>query len=50
MNTDDFRGKDELKAIAEKVVELLRREELPIWQACEVLRFATQRLDWVILK
>lgn len=49
MNTDGFKGKNELKAIAEKVIDLLRREELPIWQAREVLRFADKMPDWEVM-
>lgn len=43
------KSRDELKVLAEKVIDLLRPESLPIWQVKEVLHLAGQQLDWVQL-
>lgn len=45
-----FKSDEELEAIADKVVELLRHEELPIGQAKDVLGFVSRFIDIQILK
>lgn len=45
-----YKGDAELDSIAEKVVELLRWENLPIWQAKDVLKKAVSLMDWELLK
>ncbi len=45
-----FKSKDELYLLAEKHVDMLRGEGLPIWQAKEALRFAIELMDWEKLK
>ena len=44
------KSKEEIQALAGKVIELLVPEHLPIWQAREVLTCAKEILDWVTLK
>jgi len=41
---------DELEEIADKVVGLLKKEELPVWQAQEALRYAIRKTEWQVLK
>lgn len=38
------KSKEELRDIASKVIDLLRKENLCYWQVGEVLRFATEQL------
>ena len=45
-----YKGDEELGRIADKVVELLCAEGLPIWQAKEVLKLAGNALEWQTLK
>lgn len=45
-----YKGDEELGRIADKVVELLCAEGLPIWQAKEVLKLAENALEWQTLK
>ena len=45
-----YKGDEELGRIADKVVELLCVEDLPIWQAKEVLKLAGNALEWQTLK
>ncbi len=45
-----YKGADELEAIAGRVVELLRAEGLPLWQANDVLKIAETALEWEVLK
>lgn len=45
-----FKGDDELDLIAEAVVDQLRSQNLPIWQAGDVLKRAIRLLDWETLK
>lgn len=42
--------KEELKKIAQEVLELLRPRELAIWQVREVLKFANEAIDWTKMK
>lgn len=44
-----FKSKAELEGLAQKVIDMLRRESLPIWQVREVLSLAREQLDWVVL-
>ena len=43
--TGQVRKKDELKALAQKVIDFLRPERLQFWQVKEILRFASEQLD-----
>ena len=43
--TGQVRKKDELKALAQKVIDVLRPERLQFWQVKEILRFASEQLD-----
>lgn len=45
-----YKGADELETIAGRVVELLRAEGLPIWQAKHVLKIAENAMEWEVLK
>lgn len=45
-----YQGDDELDTLAEKIIELLRPEQLPLWQAKDVLTRAKNMLDWEPLK
>lgn len=50
MIPDTKAEKERLKALAKKVVDSLRSENLPIWEAEEVLNYAKRLLGWEILK
>lgn len=45
-----YKGADELEEIAGRVVELLRAEGLPIWQAKDALHIAEDALEWEVLE
>lgn len=45
-----YKGDEELGRIADKVVELLCHEDLPFWQAKEVLKLAGNALEWQELR
>ena len=45
-----YKGEEETEDIADRIVNLLRSEGLPIWQAKDVLRIAQSASDWEILK
>lgn len=45
-----FKGDDALDLLAETVVAQLRSQNLPIWQAKDVLKRASRLLDWETLK
>lgn len=45
-----YKGGDELEEIAGRVVELLRAEGLPIWQAKDALHIAEDALEWEVLE
>lgn len=42
---DKQKRKEELKELARKVIDMLRPEELPMWQVREVLRYAANQLE-----
>lgn len=45
-----YKGDSVLDALAEKTVDALRAEGLPIWQAKDVLKRAITLMDWEQLK
>lgn len=45
-----YKDDNELGRIADKVVDLLCAEDIPIWQARAVLRLAGDALEWLTLK
>lgn len=45
-----FKSDKDLEAVADKIVNLLRQEELPIGQAKDVLGFVSRFIDMQILK
>ncbi len=45
-----YKGDEELDALADKVIALLRPEGLLVWQEKEVLKKALQLVDWETLK
>ena len=47
---EELKSKAELAAIAEKVVESVRKENLLIWQAKEVLTRAMKLIEWELFK
>lgn len=46
----EHKSKEYLKELAARVVDSLRPEGLPLWQAKEVLTYAKAQLDWEPLK
>lgn len=48
--TAPHKSKEELEDLARKLVDQLRKESLPLWQAKEVLTRAKNQLDWEVLK
>lgn len=42
--------KEELEAISRQIVDQLCDEELMVWQAKEVLKYASEHLEWLPLK
>lgn len=45
-----FKSDSELDKIAERVIALIRVENLPIWQVREVMKKASGLIDWEVLK
>lgn len=45
-----YKGTSELDVLAEKAVDTLRAEGLPIWQAKDVMKRAINLMDWEQLK
>ena len=44
------RKKEELEDLARKLIDQLRKEDLPMWQAKEVFTRAQAQLEWETLK
>jgi len=41
-----FKSDDDMDELAEKAIDALRAEGLPVWQAKEVLKKAIRLMDW----